>query len=119
MAVAGGYAAYGTANSNTVTISGNSSVAPTVYGGYASADASSNTVILSGSSAAISLYGGYAYQGTANSNSVTGTDSTVGWDVYGGYGTTGASSNTVDLSNVQVAGQCRRRRYDIRGGFKQ
>ena len=44
------------------------------------------------------------YQGTANSNSVTGTDSTVGWDVYGGYGTTGASSNTVDLSNVQVAG---------------
>ena len=61
-------------------------------------------MILSGSSAAISLYGGYAYQGTANSNSVTGTDSTVGWDVYGGYGTTGASSNTVDLSNVQVAG---------------
>ena len=103
--VAGGYAAHGTANSNTVTISGNSSVTSTVYGGYASAEASSNTVSLSDSTVAFSLYGGYAYEGTANSNTVTGTDSTVGWDVYGGYGNTGASSNTVNLSNVQVAGR--------------
>ena len=105
--VAGGYAAHGTANSNTVTISGISSVTTTVYGGYASAEASSNTVSLSDSIAAISLYGGSAYEGTANSNTVTGTDSTVSWDVYGGYGNTGASSNTVNLSNVQVAGKVR------------
>lgn len=100
--IAGGYAASGTANSNAVTVSGNSTVATTVYGGYASADASSNTVILSDSTAAVSLYGGYAYGGSANSNSVSGTNSTVGWDVYGGQGTTEASSNTVDLSNVQL-----------------
>lgn len=84
--VAGGFASHGTANSNTVTISGISSVTSTVYGGYASAEASSNTVGLSDSTAAISLYGGYANEGTANSNSVTGTNSTVGWDVYGGAG---------------------------------
>ena len=102
--VAGGFASHGTANSNTVTISGISSVTSTVYGGYASAEASSNTVSLSDSTAAISLYGGYANEGTANSNSVTGTNSTVGGDVYGGWGTTGASGNKVTLDKVTVSG---------------
>ena len=104
--MAGGYAKTGTANSNSVTVSGGSSV-PLLYGGYASADASSNTVILSDSTAAVSLYGGYAYGGSANSNSVSGTNSTVGWDVYGGQGMTEASSNTVNLDNVKVSGKVR------------
>ena len=106
MAVAGGYVNAGTANSNSVTVSGGSSVS-LLYGGYASADASSNEVILSDSTTTASLYGGFAQDGTANSNSVTGTDSTVGRDVYGGQGTTGASSNTVDLDNVKVSGEVR------------
>lgn len=80
----GGYARTGTANSNSVTVSGGSSI-PLLYGGYASGDASSNIVILSGSTATASLYAGYANQGTANSNSVTGTDSSVAGSVYGGY----------------------------------
>jgi len=105
--VAGGYAYTGTANSNSVTISGSGDVESTVYGGYATNEASSNKVILSEGAVTGSLVGGYANEGTANSNSVTGTDSKVGWEVYGGQGTTGASSNTVELDNVKVSGKVR------------
>ena len=104
--MAGGYATTGTANFNSVTVSGDSSI-PLIYGGYASADASYNRVILSDSIATASLYAGSADQGTANSNFMTGTDSSVDGSVYGGRGSTGASSNTVDLSNVKIAGSVR------------
>ena len=51
-----------------------------------------------------SVYGGFTSDGVADGSKVTGTNSKVGDSVYGGRGTTGASSNTVDLDNVQVTG---------------
>ena len=51
------------------------------------------------------VYGGKTEKGAANGSKVIGKgDTTIGGSVYGGQGTTGASSNTVDLDNVQVTG---------------
>ena len=59
---------------------------------------------LSNSSVTNNVYGGFTHDGVADGSKVTGTNSKVGGSVYGGQGTTGASSNTVDLDNVQVTG---------------
>lgn len=57
---------------------------------------------LSNSSVTNNVYGGFTHDGVADGSKVTGTNSKVGGSIYGGQGTTGASSNTVDLDNVQV-----------------
>ena len=59
---------------------------------------------LSNSSVTNNVYGGFTHDGVADGSKVTGTNSKVDGSVYGGQGTTGASSNTVDLDNVQVTG---------------
>ena len=104
----GGHTCNGNASNNVIEVLSKSTIQGIMAGGYAiTGTANSNSVTVSGGSSVPLLYGGYAYRGSANSNSVSGTDSTVGGDVYGGQGTTGASSNTVDLDNVKVSGKVR------------
>ncbi|MDR3300703.1 MAG: autotransporter domain-containing protein [Candidatus Accumulibacter sp.] len=118
-----------TVNNNTITIISGGKVNVSVFGGYANtvsgpgdATAISNTVIISGGSVGGSgggdddVIGGYAYSasGTAtvtdNMVNFSGGSSVVG-DVLGGYadsssgtGIAKASSNTVNISGGDVAG---------------
>ena len=98
-----GYTENGNATGNEISLS-DVSAPQYVYASYTSEGQAGGTVTLSNSSVTNSVYGGFTHDGVADGSKVTGTNSKVGDSVYGGRGTTGASSNTVDLDNVQVTG---------------
>ena len=102
-----GYTGNGNATGNEVSLS--DVTAPQyVYASFTKKGQAGGTVKLSNnSSVTTSVYGGFTSDGVADGSEVNGKDSKVGWDVYGGRGTTGASSNKVDLNNVQVSGTVR------------
>ncbi len=100
--VFGGYAS-GSANNNTVNISGDT--VGRVYGGYASGSANDNTVNISGDTVD-RVYGGCA-SGSANDNTVNISGGTICLSayVYGGYANGSANDNTVNISgNAKVTG---------------
>ncbi|MDR1826717.1 MAG: autotransporter outer membrane beta-barrel domain-containing protein [Methylobacteriaceae bacterium] len=95
------------ASGNTVTISGNSAVAVTVFGGHdtGGGGASGNTVTISDSSVNMDFLGwpgvagGYSEMAESNNNTVTLTDASVNGFVYGGYAGNGsASGNSVSIT---------------------
>ena len=98
-----GYTGNGNATGNEVSLY-DVSAPQYVYASYTAEGQAGGTVTLSNSSVTNSVYGGFTHDGVADGSKVTGTNSKVGDSIYGGRGTTGASSNTVDLNNVQVTG---------------
>ena len=118
------------ANSNNVTVSGNSKTG-TVYGGYSVAGAAKgNTVTINknekGETPQIEgyIYGGYSEKGTAGGataeegNKVTISGGTVDYYVYGGYvnsGTGAATGNKVDIS--QTSSEVLTRVHSVYGGY--
>jgi len=115
--VYGGSSRSNVANSNNVTVSGNSKTC-TVYGGYSDTGAAKgNTVTINknekGETPQIEgyIYGGYSEKGTAGGataeegNKVTISGGTVDYYVYGGYvnsGTGAATGNKVDISQTDT-----------------
>jgi hypothetical protein len=118
------------ANSNNVTVSGNSKTG-TVYGGYSVAGAAKgNTVTINknekGETPQIEgyIYGGYSEKGTAGGataeegNKVTISGGTVDYYVYGGYvnsGTGAATGNKVDIS--QTSSEVLTKVHSVYGGY--
>ena len=115
--VYGGSSRSNVANSNNVTVSGNSKTC-TVYGGYSDTGAAKgNTVTINknekGETPQIEgyIYGGYSEKGTAGGataeegNKVTISGGTVGTNVYGGRSNSGvASGNIVTITGGTVSG---------------
>ena len=128
--VTGGKTDSGTASGNEVVLSSGTTFRDTLYAGYTQlGDAIDNNLTLTDisvesqdiyssftengqaggnvtlfNSYVRNVYGAETESGAANGSTVKGTVSTIDGKVYGGRGTTGASSNTVDLDNVQVTG---------------
>ena len=102
-----GYTEDGNASGNEVSLSG-VSAPQNVYASYTKKGQAGGSVKLTNrSTVEHDVYGGFTLDGVADGGNVTGSGSTVRGSVYGGQGTTGASSNTVDLGNVQVTGSVR------------
>ena len=128
--VTGGKTTSGAASGNEVDLSNGTTFSDNLYAGYTDdGDAIGNKLTLTGISEKVydiyssftkngqaggevtltnslvdNVYGAVTESGVASGSTVKGKDSTVGGSVYGGHGTTGASSNTVNLDNVQVTG---------------
>ena len=98
-----GFTGDGDAIGNKLTLTDISQEIYGIYSSYTKKGQAGGEVKLTNSQVRY-VYGGKTDAGTANDSKVTGTNSKVGDSVYGGRGTTGASSNTVDLNNVQVTG---------------
>ena len=98
-----GFTGDGDAIGNKLTLTDISQEIYGIYSSYTKKGQAGGEVKLTNSQVRY-VYGGKTDAGTANDSKVTGTNSKVGDSVYGGQGTTGASSNTVDLNNVQVTG---------------
>ena len=97
-----GFTGDGDAIGNKLTLTDISQEIYGIYSSYTKKGQAGGEVKLTNSQVRY-VYGGKTDAGTANDSKVTGTNSKVGDSVYGGrQGTTGASSNTVDLNNVQV-----------------
>ena len=101
--VYGGWSVNGSAESNTVTVSGGTVL--DVYGGRSrTSSAESNTVTVSGGTVNDNVIGGRSYSGSATKNSVNVSGGTV-LDVIGGWSVNGsAESNTVSISGGTVKG---------------
>ena len=108
----GGFSSEGNASSNSVNISGDSSlITDSVYGGYVdsgSGSATSNSVTINGGTV-ISVYGGYVNSGSGNasSNSVNINEVEVGGSVWGGVvedASGDANGNSVTITNVTICG---------------
>ncbi|MCF0246998.1 MAG: hypothetical protein HUJ86_00140, partial [Synergistes sp.] len=94
----------GSASSNEVTISGNSEIKGSVFGGKTnSGSADYNVVKITGGSVDGDVYGGDARKSGSN-NSVSITNASIGESVYGGYGSGSASNNTVNITGASIDG---------------
>ena len=118
--VSGGWVSYGTADQNSVEISGTASVAGSVAGGWSyMGDVTNNVVKISSGSVGGIVAGGYTTGKGAEGNTVelSGTADVSG-NIYGGYALhqmdnpfTGeaaagdASQNTVKISDVTIKGE--------------
>ena len=113
---------------NSVSITGSSTVAAKIYGGYSTGYKSTSSTIngyAALNSVAIALdedgsvtgdiYGGYSSAGMASGNSVS-VNGTVTGDVYGGYVGTTYSQGTVDLADEDGDGVYDSYTYYATGG---
>ena len=98
-----GYTQLGDAIDNNLTLTDISVESQDIYSSFTENGQAGGNVTLSNSYVR-NVYGAETESGAANGSTVKGTVSTIDGKVYGGHGTTGASSNTVDLDNVQVTG---------------
>lgn len=98
-----GYTQLGDAIDNNLTLTDISVESQDIYSSFTENGQAGGNVTLSNSHVR-NVYGAETESGAANGSTVKGTVSTIDGKVYGGHGTTGASSNTVDLDNVQVTG---------------
>ena len=108
--VYGGYAKNGSANNNTVNISGNADVTGYVYGGYSvsGGNADSNIVNISGNAyIAGAVYGGRSTDGSAHHNTVNISDGSVTSYVFGGNSSCSAYNNIVNINGGNVTGEVR------------
>ncbi|WP_297968325.1 hypothetical protein, partial [uncultured Anaerovibrio sp.] len=126
MEVYGGYSdgENGTADSNTVEITGGT-IEETVYGGWGRSAATNNKVAISqadgqATSVGNDVYGGYSINGTSERNQVTISGGTIYndnylCDIYGGRGYSGATNNKVAIS--QADGQDTLVSGSVYGGY--
>ena len=98
-----GYTQLGDAIDNNLTLTDISVESQDIYSSFTENGQAGGNVTLSNSYVR-NVYGAETESGAANGSTVKGTVSTIDGKVYGGHGTTGASSNTVELDNVQVTG---------------
>ena len=102
------------ASGGNVTINGNAKVVY-VYGGYSrSGSANDNTVKISGGTIGSDdwsayVYGGYSESGSANDNIVNISGGTIGEandmvNIYGGYISNNVNNNTIDNNEVVISG---------------
>ena len=98
-----GYTQIGDAIDNNLTLTDISVESQDIYSSFTENGQAGGNVTLSNSYVR-NVYGAETESGAANGSTVKGTVSTIDGKVYGGHGTTGASSNTVELDNVQVTG---------------
>ena len=136
--VDGGVSNEGSANNNSVELSGGN-VTKNIYGGFGTTGASGNTVTINGGTASGNIYGGESSRGDVKNNSVVVKSGSYGSNIFAGYtdatgvvdnntltlngGTTtvlvagGASSKGASVSNNHVIMDGSATASDIAGGF--
>ena len=136
--VDGGVSNEGSANNNSVELSGGN-VTKNIYGGFGTTGASYNTVTINGGTASGNIYGGESSRGDVKNNSVVVKSGSYGSNIFAGYtdatgvvdnntltlngGTTtvlvagGASSKGASVSNNHVIMDDSATASDIAGGF--
>ncbi len=101
-------------SSNSVTISGDSTITGSVCGGLVNegtGDATGNSVTISGGTVNNFVFGGASDYGKAASNNIIISDGTIKEDIIGGSSVSGeVASNTVSISGGTVNGE-------VYGGF--
>ena len=136
--VDGGVSNEGSANNNSVELSGGN-VTKNIYGGFGTTGASYNTVTINGGTASGNIYGGESSRGDVKNNTVVVKSGSYGSNIFAGYtdatgvvdnntltlngGTTtvlvagGASSKGASVSNNHVIMDGSATASDIAGGF--
>ena len=107
--VDGGVSYEGSANNNSVELSGGN-VTKNIYGGFGTTGASYNTVTINGGTASGNIYGGESSRGDVKNNSVVVKSGSYGSNIFAGYtdATGVVDNNTLTLNGgtttVLVAG---------------
>ncbi|OLY46146.1 hypothetical protein PEB0150_011410 [Bartonella apis] len=107
--VDGGVSNEGSANNNSVELSGGN-VTKNIYGGFGMTGASYNTVTINGGTASGNIYGGESSSGDVKNNSVVVKSGSYGKNIFAGYtdATGVVDNNTLTLNDgtttVLVAG---------------
>ena len=97
----GGYSENGSSTGNKVTVSGSANVTDDVTGGSAqTGNAVNNSIVMSGGTVQGYLYGGSSIDGFATGNSVSVTGGTVDNRIYAGYSENSiVSGNTLTVTS--------------------